>query len=548
MVGLAVELVLNQRQICDLELILNGGFAPLTGFLGQADYESVVSAMRLANGQLWPMPIVLDVSEAYADRLALGTTLELRDPEGLHLANLSVAEIWRPDRAVEARSVYGTEDQEHPGVAHLLQKTHPVYISGQLEKVALPHHYDFRHLRDTPAELKAKFEKLGWKRIVAFQTRNPMHRAHLELTFSAAKNCEANLLLHPVVGMTKPNDVDHYTRVRCYEHLIKHFPEQTTMLSLLPLAMRMAGPREALWHALIRKNYGATHFIIGRDHAGPGKDKQGNNFYDPYAAQELVARHADEIGIEAVTFREMVYVQDLDQYVQEHEVSPGQTVQSISGSELRRRLQEGLEIPAWFTYPQIEAELRKTYPPKHKQGFTVLFTGLSGAGKSTLANALMIKLMQQGGRSVTLLDGDIVRKQLSSELGFSREHRNLNVLRIGFVASEITKAGGIAICAPIAPYAATRQLVREQVNQYGGYIEVYVSTPIEICEARDRKGLYAKARKGELEKFTGISDPYEAPQEADICIDTSDTGTDKAIQMILQKLTSRGYLHSADRI
>lgn len=543
MVGLAVELVLNQRQICDLELILNGGFAPLTGFLGQADYESVVSAMRLANGQLWPMPIVLDVSEAYADRLALGTTVELRDPEGLHLANLSVAEIWRPDRAVEARSVYGTEDQEHPGVAHLLQKTHPVYISGQLEKVALPHHYDFRHLRDTPAELKAKFEKLGWKRIVAFQTRNPMHRAHLELTFRAAKNCEANLLLHPVVGMTKPNDVDHYTRVRCYEHVLKHFPEQTTMLSLLPLAMRMAGPREALWHALIRKNYGATHFIIGRDHAGPGKDKQGNNFYDPYAAQELVARHTDEIGIEAVTFREMVYVQDLDQYVQEHEVSPGQTVQSISGSELRRRLQEGLEIPAWFTYPQIEAELRKTYPPKHKQGFTVLFTGLSGAGKSTLANALMIKLMQQGGRSVTLLDGDVVRKQLSSELGFSREHRNLNVLRIGFVASEITKAGGIAICAPIAPYAATRKQVREQVSQYGGYLEVFVSTPIEICEKRDRKGLYAKARKGEIKEFTGVSDPYETPEEPDIHIDTRDIGVDEAIQLVWVKLVSKGYLH-----
>lgn len=542
MIMTSVEVVLNQRQICDLELILNGGFAPLTSFMGKADYESVVSSMRLANGQLWPMPIVLDVSEAYAERLAVGTMVELRDQEGLHLANLSLTEMWRPDRTEEARSVYGTEDLEHSGVAHLLQKTQPVYLTGRLEKVALPHHYDFRHLRDTPAELKAKFEKLGWKRIVAFQTRNPMHRAHLELTFRAAKSSEANLLLHPVVGMTKPNDVDHHTRVRCYEHLLKHFPEQTTMLSLLPLAMRMAGPREALWHALIRKNYGATHFIIGRDHAGPGKDEQGNNFYHPYAAQELVAKHADEIGIEAVTFREMVYVQDLDQYVQEHEVEPGQTVQSISGSELRRRLQEGLEIPAWFTYPQIEAELRKTYPPKHKQGFTVLFTGLSGAGKSTLANALMIKLMQQGGRSVTLLDGDIVRKQLSSELGFSKEHRNLNVQRIGYVASEITKAGGIAICAPIAPYTATRQQVREQVSQYGGYIEVYVATPIETCEARDRKGLYAKARKGELKEFTGVSDPYEVPQEPDMRIDTSSVSVDEAIQRILLKLENKGYL------
>ena len=406
----------------------------------------------------------------------------------------------------------------------------------------MPIHYDFRGLRHTPAEVKRRFEKLGWKKVVAFQTRNPMHRAHVELTFRAAKEQEANLLIQPVVGMTKPGDIDHYSRVRCYEHVISKYPEYSAELSLLPLAMRMGGPREALWHAIIRKNYGCTHFIIGRDHAGPGTDSNGNDFYGPYDAQELVKQYEDEIGIKMVPFQMMVYVKERAQYVAIDKVDDTETVLNVSGTEFRRRLNEGIDIPDWFSYPEVVEELRKTKPPRHEQGVTVFFTGLSGSGKSTIANALMVKLMEMGGRPVTLLDGDVVRKHLSSELGFSKEHRNINILRIGYVASEITKNGGIAICAPIAPYSATRREVAEMIGEYGGYLEIHVSTALEVCEARDRKGLYALAREGKIKEFTGISDPYEAPENPTLRIDTVECTPDEAAHMVLLKLTNMGYI------
>jgi sulfate adenylyltransferase len=360
-----------------------------------------------------------------------------------------------------------------------------------------PVHYDFKARRDTPNELRAYFRKLGWRRVVAFQTRNPLHRAHQELTFRAAREAQANLLIHPVVGMTKPGDIDHFTRVRCYEAVLDHYPAATTTMSLLNLAMRMAGPREAVWHGIIRRNHGCTHMIVGRDHAGPGKNSQGKDFYGPYDAQELFKTHAAEIGIEMVDFKQMVYVQEKAQYYPVDEVPEGATVLDISGTELRRRLQEGIEIPDWFSFPAVVDELRRTKPARHRQGFTVFFTGFSGSGKSTIANALMVKLMEMGGRPVTLLDGDVVRKHLSSELGFSKEHRDLNIQRIGFVASEITKNGGIAICAPIAPYATTRRTVREMIEQYGAFVEVHVATSLEECERRDRKGLYKLARAGQ---------------------------------------------------
>ncbi|MFO1431376.1 MAG: bifunctional sulfate adenylyltransferase/adenylylsulfate kinase [Candidatus Competibacteraceae bacterium] len=533
---------LTYRQLCDVELLLNGAFSPLEGFLSQTDYERVLTEMRLESGTLWPMPITLDVTETFAESIAVGSRVALRDPEGVLLAVLEVTAIWRPDKTAEALQVFGTDERLHPGVNYLFNKAHPVYLGGRLLGIEAPIHYDFKHLRDSPRELRDKFKKWGWRRIVAFQTRNPMHRAHYELTFRAAQLAEANLLIHPVVGMTKPGDIDHYSRVRCYERLLQYYPEQTTTLSLLHLAMRMGGPREALWHAIIRKNHGCTHFIVGRDHAGPGNNSQGKPFYGPYEAQEAVARYQGELGIQMVPFQEMVYVQERAEYAPSNEVAAGETVLNISGTEFRRRLQEGLEIPEWFSYNDVVTELRKAYPPRHRQGFTVFFTGLSGAGKSTIANALMVKLMELGGRSVTLLDGDIVRKHLSSELGFSREHRNINILRIGFVASEITKNGGIAICAPIAPYAATRHEVRDMIVPVGGFLEVYVATSIEVCERRDRKGLYAKARAGLIKEFTGISDPYEVPENPGMVIDTTECTPDEAAQRIILKLEKLGYI------
>jgi len=533
---------LTPRQLCDLELLLNAGFSPLTGFLTRADYESVCARMRLASGILWPMPIVLDVSEDFAAKAGPGATIALRDPEGLMLAALHVEDLWRPDRAAEAEAVFGSTNREHPGVAHLLDRSNPVYLGGKLEGLQLPIHYDYRALRHTPAELRTEFARLGWRRVVAFQTRNPLHRAHQELTLRAAKQVEANLLIHPVVGLTKPGDVDHYTRVRCYEALLPTYPHNTAKLSLLPLAMRMGGPREAVWHAIVRKNYGCTHFIVGRDHAGPGKDSSGKPFYGPYDAQQMLQGLEGELGIVMVPFKQMLYVPEMDRYFPEDEVPEGAKTVDISGTEQRRRLQLGLELPSWFTFPAVETELRRSSPPRHKQGFTVFFTGLSGSGKSTIANVLLVKLLEMGGRAVTLLDGDLVRKHLSSELGFSKEHRDINIRRIGYVASEITKHGGIAICAPIAPYEATRQDVRKMIEPLGGFFLVHVATPLEVCEQRDRKGLYAKARAGILKEFTGISDPYEEPADADIVLDTSDMTPEESAQQIILHLEREGHI------
>ncbi len=537
---------LTARQVCDLELLMTGAFSPLTGFLGSADHASVCDDMRLADGTLWPMPITLDVTEEMAEQLEEGSTLALRDAEGVMLAAVHVDELYRPDRDAEAEAVFGTTNPEHPGVAYLLEQTNPVYIGGRVEGLTLPTHYDFVSLRRTPRQVRQMFSDLGWRKVVAFQTRNPMHRAHQELTLRAAKELEANVLIHPVVGMTKPGDVDHYTRVRGYQHLLQRYPRNTADLSLLNLAMRMGGPREAVWHAIIRKNHGATHFIVGRDHAGPGSDSSGEPFYGPYDAQDLLRDHQDELGVEMVPFRMLVYVEDRDEYFGEDEVPEGARTLSISGTELRERLATGREIPEWFTFPEVATELRRSYPPRHGQGFVVFFTGLSGSGKSTVANALMVKLLEIGGRPVTLLDGDIVRKNLSSELGFSKEDRDLNIQRIGFVASEIARHRGIALCAPIAPYDATRKQVRAMVEEGGGgFVLVHVATPLEVCEARDRKGLYAKAREGIIKEFTGISDPYEEPADADHVIDTTDMTPDEAAQEVLLHLESQGYLASA---
>ncbi len=471
---------LTSRQICDLELLLNGGFSPLCGFMTRAEYESVCHNMRLTTGFLWPIPVVLDVSEAFAKSLKRETSkIVLRDGEGVMLAVLHVEDVWQPDHKSEAEAVFRTNSTLHPGVNYLLNKANPWYVGGRIEGLESPSNYDFKSLRLTPAELREEFAQRGWRRVVAFQTRNPMHRAHVEMTIRAAKQVEASLLIHPAVGMTN---------------------------------------------------------------AGPGKDADGKSFYEPYEAQELFKKYEAEIGVTMVPFHNMVYVEDKDTYLPENEVPKQARVLSISGTELRRRLNEGRDLPGWFTYPDVAEELRRSFPPRHKQGLTVFFSGLSGSGKSTIANVLLIKFHEIGGRPVTLFDGDLVRKHLSSELGFSKEHRDLNIRRIGYVASEITKNRGIAICAPIAPYDATRKEVRSMIEPLGGFLMVHLSTPIEVCEQRDRKGLYAKARAGIIKEFTGVSDPYEEPKDAEVVINTAELSPEEAAQEIILHLEREGFI------
>ena len=539
---------LNDRQMRDLELLLNGGFSPLEGFMNRADYQGVRDDMRLADGTLWPIPITLDVSREVAEGLEVGEPLALRDPEGVLMAVLTVGDVWEPDRTEEAEKVFGTTSTDHPGVDYLLTHSGPVYVGGTLEGIQLPVHYDFTVDRHTPRELREEFARRGWRQVVGFHTRSPMHKAQVELTLRAARQAQANVLVHPVVRMTQSGDLDHYTRVRCYEAVLARYPQFTAKLSLLDMAQRLAGPREALWHAIVRKNFGCSHFIVGQDHASPGADGDGRPFYGLYDAQRMAMEHEEELDIEILPFRMLVYVKERDEYLPVDEIPEGVTTLSISQDELRARLDDGREIPDWFTFPEVTRELRRRHPPRWKKGFTVFFTGLSGSGKSTVANVLRTKLLQAGGRSVTLLDGDIVRKNLSSELGFTKEHRDLNVQRIGFVASEITKGGGIALCAPIAPYAWVRKQNRDLITQYGGYVLVYVATPLEVCEARDRKGMYAKARAGIVKEFTGISDPYEEPGDADVVLDTTDITPEEAAQKVYLYLEKKGYIGPATEL
>lgn len=537
--------ILNERQLRDLELLMNGAFSPLEGFLKRAEYERVRDEMRLPDGTLWPMPITLDVPRAFAAGLKEGDQLALRDPEGVLLAVLAVEDIWEPDREEEAWKVFGTDSPDHPGVAYLLAQGGEIYLGGRIGGVQLPAHFDFRQHRRTPRELREEFRRLGWRKVVGYHTRSPMHRAQVELTLRAAREAQANLLIHPVVGLAQPSDLDHYTRVRCYEAVLPQYPQFTAKLALLDLAQRLAGPREALWHAIIRKNFGCTHFVVGPNHGSPGEDSQGRPFYGLYDAQKLAKEYEGELGIHILPYKLLVYVKERGQYLSVDELPDGLSTLSLSHGELKERLERGREIPDWFTFPEVARELRRRYPPRWKKGFTVFFTGLSGSGKSTLAKVLQAKLLEAGGRSVSLLDGDIVRKNLSSELGFSRDHRDLNIRRIGFVAAEITKSGGIALCAPIAPYSHTRKENRELISRYGGYVLVYVSTPLEVCEMRDRKGLYAKARAGLIREFTGISDPYEPPDDADVVIDTTDLTPEEAAQEVYLFLEREGYLAPA---
>ena len=542
------SLTLSQRQLCDLELLLNGAFTPLQGFMGRADYESVVERMRLADGTLWPMPITLDVPSAFAQQIEPGETIALRDHEGFMPAVLTVTEKWQPDKHREAEAVYGTCSEAHPGVDYLLNQVHDTYISGTLEGIQLPEHYDFETLWDSPAELRALFKKMGWRRVVAFQTSKPMHRLQREICLQAAKDIQGHILLHPTVGMTKPGDLHYYARVHCYQAVRRHFPNNLAMLSLLPLAMRMAGPRESLWHALVSRNYGCTHMIIGPKHAyPPSQDDEDTEFYPPNAGQEYLEQFNQELGIKILPIEATHWVPAEKRFMPVSTIrKQGLGHLEYTDAKMKHDLAMSRPVPEWFSYPEVEQQLRKAYPPRSKLGFTLFFTGLSGSGKSTLAKIIYAKLVEAGSRPVTLLDGDIVRMNLSSELGFSKEHRNLNIKRIGFVASEISKNGGVAICAPIAPYQETRRAVRTMIEQHGAFIEIHVATPLETCEARDRKGLYAKARRGEIKEFTGISDPYEVPQAPELRIDTSEASAIEAAQDIFLYLFREGYLNTED--
>jgi sulfate adenylyltransferase len=533
---------LSPRQICDLELLVTGAFSPLRGFLGRADYEAVVGDMRLADGTLWPIPIVLDVTGPIAAAVGEGGSLALRDPEGVMLAVLHVEACWRPDLQAEASAVFGTTDPSHPGVAATLEATNPWYVGGRLEGLMAPTHYDFLPLRLTPAAVRDAFERDGWSRVAAFHTRSPVHRVHHAVATEAARRAGAKLLLHPAVGPVEPGDIEGHARVRSYVALGRAHPDPNVRLALLPLATRWAGPRETVWHAIIRQNFGCSHLVVGPDHAGAGADASGAAFYEPYAAQALLSSHEHELDIRMVAIRHAVYVPELDRYLPDDEVAAGQQALDLHEREQRRLVTGGFDLPAWYAFPEVVAELRGAHPPRARQGFTVFFTGLSGSGKSTIANVLLSRLLEAGGRSVSLLDGDLVRKHLSSELGFSREHRDLNILRIGYVASEITKAGGVAICAPIAPYDDIRRRVRAMIEPHGGFVLVHVSTSLEVCEARDRKGLYAKARAGVIQQFTGISDPYEPPSDADLVIDTGECSPARAAEAVVEHLHRAGYL------
>jgi sulfate adenylyltransferase len=454
---------------------------------------------------------------------------------------MKVEQAYPWDRGEMALKVLGTRDLRHPLVAEM-SRWGPVNLSGPIRVLTLPSHYDFKDLRLTPRQTRTRLVAGARSNVVAFQTRNPLHRVHEELIKRATEKMNAVALLHPVVGMTKPGDVDHFTRVRTYKALAsKYFEQDRIVLALLPLAMRLAGPREALWHALIRRNYGANYLIVGRDHASPGVDSQGKPFYGAYDAQELVRHYSDELGVGVIPFTTMVYLPDEGRYVEADDAPPGAKTASISGSEVREEyLNRGQLLPSWFTREEVAEILAETYPPRHRQGFCVWFTGLSGAGKSTTAEVLTV-LLQEAGRQVSVLDGDVVRPHLSKGLGFGREDRDINIRRIGYVASEIVRHGGAVVCAAVSPCRATRNDVRNMIGS-DRFLEVYVSTPIEVCEQRDTKGLYARARRGELRAFTGIDDPYEPPEHPEIELDTVACSPEENARTILGAILARGFV------
>lgn len=528
---------ISERSVCDLELLACGAFSPLDRFVGKDDHRRIIGEMRLQSGSVFPIPITLPVN---ADAgIGLDRDVALRNSRNELLAILTIEEIYEWDASEVAQKVLGTSDPKHPLVAEM-EHWGKLNISGRLRVLQLPRYYDFQDLRMTPAQVRARLEGFGRPNVVAFQTRNPLHRAHEEMTKRAIAGVEGVLLLHPVVGMTKPGDIDHYTRVRTYKILAeRYYGSDQILLALLPLAMRLAGPREALWHAVIRRNYGANHLIVGRDHASPGKDSEGKPFYGPYDAQELVKQFSDELEVGVIPFQELGYFPN--EGYKEIGGNSDAVALTISGTEVREEyLQKGRDLPDWFSRPEIARVLAEAYPPRHLQGVCIWFTGLSGSGKSTTAEVLT-ELLLEHGRQATVLDGDVVRTHLSKGLGFSKEDRDTNIRRIGFVAAEIARHGGIAICAAVSPYRITRNDVRNMIG-VDRFVEVFVDTPLEVCEQRDTKGIYAAARRGEVKNFTGIDDPYEAPVNAEITLDTSLNTAEENARLILDFLRRQGFV------
>ncbi len=551
------SITLSKRQLCDLEMLINGAMSPLTGYMDKKTYDSVIQSTRLPDNLLWPIPIILDVNSEFAKNLKTGDKIALRDTEGFMPAVLTVSDVWKADKLLEAESIYGTRSELHPGVDYLINQCQSHYVGGNIECTEPLSHFDFEHLWSSPEEIRKLFKKRGWRKVLAFQTSQPMHKVHQAITMKAARDAGAHILIHPTVGVTKPGDLDYYARVHCYQAIQKFFPNNLAIMSLLPMAMRMAGPKEALWHAIINKNYGCTHILIGPEHASPPIQRNENTqpntsavnekFYAHSASQQYVIEHESELGIKVIATEEIRYAPEKKTFLPLSTIKKNNlSSEMLSVKEVKSHLHNNQTIPHWFSYPEVLKALSKAYPARCKQGFTLFFTGLSGSGKSTLAKIIYAKMIELGARPVTLLDGDIVRHNLSSELGFSRKDRNINVRRISFVANEITKNAGIAICAPIAPYTQMRRDARTLIEQYGAFIEIHVATPLEVCESRDRKGLYAKARKGIIPEFTGISDPYDTPEKPEIRIDTSNFSPMEAAQEIYLYLFREGYIETSE--
>ncbi len=533
------DIQLSDRALHDLELLSVGGYSPLDRYMGKEDYQRVLTEMRLADGTLFPIPVTLTIKKE--DLPTRSEWIALRDARNYLIAVMRIEEVFTWDPLREARLVLGTTDHRHPLVSEM-EQWGDLCITGELKVVNPSKYYDFQEIRRAPVQTRALLNEIGNQNVVAFQTRNPMHRVHEELTKLAANEIGGSLLIHPVVGMTKPGDVDHFTRVRVYRALTEnYYDKNNTVLSLLPLAMRMAGPKEALWHAIIRRNYGANHFIVGRDHAGPGSDSAGKPFYGPYEAQEMVRQYEGEVGVKMVPFQWMVYLPEQEKYLPSDQVPEGANINTISGTQVREDyLAKGILLPEWFTRKETAEILAEVHPPNHKRGLCLWFTGLSGCGKSTIASALVPMLMEHG-RQATVLDGDVVRTHLSKGLGFSKEDRDINILRIGFVAGEIARHNGTVVCAAISPYRATRNEARKMSGE-DRFVEIYVDTPLEVCEARDIKGLYAKARRGEIKGFTGIDDPYEEPVDPEITLNTVDTSPEENARDIINYLKEQGFI------